>query len=64
MQEQFPKRTKSKSEACSNFWLPLVKNIYSQHADVFFLRKRDVLAAFTSLQKAKHDYGFEMSFDI
>ena len=59
MQENF---VTSKSDACCNFWQPLVKKIYAQNADVIFLRKRDVLAAFKRLQKAKPDCGFEISY--
>ncbi len=53
MQVQPPNLTKSKSEACHNFWQPLVKKIYAQNADVISLHKRDVLAAFTRLQKKR-----------
>lgn len=60
MQEQSSKLTKL--ESCHNFWRPLVKKIYAPNADVIFLHKRDVLAAFTRLQKAKPDYGFEISY--
>ena len=62
MQEQFPYHAKSKSDACHNFWQPLVKDIYAQNADAFSLHKRDVLAAFKRMQKAKPDYGFEISY--
>ena len=62
MQEQSPNPAKSKSEACSNFWQPLVKKIYAQYADVIFLHKRDVLAAFKRLQKARPDCDFEISY--
>ena len=62
MQEQPSKLTKSKSEASHNFWQPLVKKIYAPNADVIFLHRRDVLAAFKRLQKAKPDYGFEISY--
>lgn len=55
-------KSKSESEACHNFWQPLVKDIYAQNADAFSLHKRDVLAAFKRLQKAKPDYGFEISY--
>ena len=51
-----------KLEACHNFWQPLVKDIYAQNADAFSLHKRDVLAAFKRLQKAKPDYDFEISY--
>lgn len=60
MQDQSPNFTKSKS--CCIFWQPLVKKIYAQNADVIFLHKRDVLAAFKRFQKAKPDYGFEISY--
>lgn len=60
MQEKSSKN--SQSEACSNFWQPLVKKIYAQNPDVIFLHKRDVLAAFTRLQKAKPGYDFEISY--
>lgn len=60
MQEQSSKLTKS--EVCRNFWQPLVKKIYAQNADVIFLQKRDVLATISRLQKAKPDYGFEISY--
>ena len=62
MQEQFPKIIKSKSEACLNFWQPLVKKIYVHSGDVIFLHRRDVLAAFQRLQKARPDCGFEISY--
>jgi len=54
--------TKSKIEASHNFWQPLVKKIYAQNADVIFLHRREVLAAFKRLQKAKPGYGFEISY--
>lgn len=60
MQERSSKLTKS--EACHNFWRPLVKEIYAPNADVIFLHKRDVLAAFKRLQKATLDYDFEISY--
>ena len=62
MPKPFPNPAKSKSDACHNFWQPLVKKIYAPNADVIFLHKRDVLAAFKRLQKAKPDYGFEISY--
>jgi hypothetical protein len=62
MREQSQNLIKSKSEACHNFWQPLVKKIYAQNADVIFLHRRDVLAAFKRLQKAKPNYGFEISY--
>ena len=60
MQEQSSKLTKS--EACRDFWQPLVRKIYAPNADVIFLQRWDVLAAFTRLQKAKPGYGFEISY--
>ena len=60
MQEQSSKLTKL--ESCCNFWQPLVKKNYAPNADVIFLHRRDVLAAFKRLQKAKPDYGFEISY--
>ena len=60
MQEKSSKN--SQSDACYNFWQPLVKKIYAQNADVFSLHKRDVLAAFKRLQKAKPGYGLEISY--
>ena len=62
MQESLQNSAKSKSESCRNFWQPLVEKIYAQNADVIFLHRRDVLAAFQRLQKAKPDYGFEISY--
>ncbi|ACX75693.1 hypothetical protein FSU_2635 [Fibrobacter succinogenes subsp. succinogenes S85] len=62
MQEQTSKFIKSKSETCCDFWQSLVKKIYAPNADVIFLHRRDVLAAFKRLQKAKPNYGFEISY--
>ena len=62
MQELSPNLTKSKCETCHNFWLPLVQKIYAPNADVIFLQRWDVLAAFKRFQKAKPDYGFEISY--
>ena len=62
MQNPLQNRAKSKSETCCDFWRSLVKNIYAQNADVISLHRRDVLAAFKRLQKAKPDYGFEISY--
>ena len=62
MPKPFPNPAKSKFEACCNFWQPLVKKIYAQNADAIFTHKRDVLAALKRLQKAKPDYGFEISY--
>ena len=62
MPKPFPNPAKSKSETCCDFWQPLVKKIYARNADVIFLHRRDVLAAFKRLQKAKPNYGFEISY--
>ncbi|WP_406538826.1 hypothetical protein [Fibrobacter sp.] len=62
MPKPFPNPAKSKSETCCDFWQSLVKKIYAQNADAIFTHKRDVLAAFKRLQKARPDYGFEISY--
>ena len=62
MQEQTSKFTKSKSEACHNFWQPLVKNIYASNTDGIFPNKDGVYAAFVRLQKAWPNIGFEISY--
>jgi len=62
MQEPTKNSTKSKSEPCLNFWQSIIKKIYAQNADVIFLHRRDVLAAFKRLQKAKPDCDFEISY--
>jgi hypothetical protein len=62
MQDPPQNSTKSKSDACHNFWQQLVKKIYAHNADVIFLHRRDVFATFTRLQKAKPNYGFEISY--
>lgn len=54
--------TKSKSEACHNFWQPLVKKIYACNADGIFPDKDGVCAAFVRLQKARPNIGFEISY--
>lgn len=38
------------------------KKFYAQNADEISLRKRDVFVAFTRLQKAKLNYGLEISY--
>jgi hypothetical protein len=62
MQEQSPNFAKSKSEACLNFWQPLVKKIYAYNTDGIFPSKEDVCAAFIRLQKARLNVGFEISY--
>ena len=56
------KSTKFKSDACHNFWLPLVKKIYACNADGIFPDKDGVCAAFVRLQKARPNVGFEISY--
>ena len=53
---------KSKSEACHNFWRPLVKKIYVCNADGIFPDKDGVYTAFVRLQKAWPNIGFEISY--
>lgn len=54
--------TKSKSEACHNFWQPIVKKIYACNTDGVFPNKDGVYAAFICLQKARSNVGFEISY--
>lgn len=51
-----------KSEACHDFWQPLVKNIYASNTDGIFPDKDGVYAAFVRLQKTRPDVGFEISY--
>lgn len=53
---------KFKSDACHNFWQPLVKKIYACNADGIFPDKDGVYAAFVRLQKARPNVGFEISY--
>jgi hypothetical protein len=53
---------KTKSEACHNFWQPLVKKIYACNADGIFPDKDGVCAAFVNLQKALPKVDFEISY--
>ena len=62
MPKPFPNPAKSKSETCCDFWQSLVKKIYAPNADVIFTHRRDVLAAFKRLQKARPDCDFEISY--
>ena len=62
MQNPLQNRAKSKSEACLNFWQSIIKKIYAHNADVIFLHRRDAFAAFTRLQEARPDYGFEIFY--
>ena len=56
------KLAKSKSDACHNFWQPLVKKIYACNTDGIFPDKDDVYTAFVHLQKAWPNVGFEISY--
>ncbi len=51
-----------KSDACLNFWQPLVKNVYASNTDGIFPDKDGVYAAFIRLQKARPNIGFEISY--
>ena len=51
-----------KSEACHNFWQPLVKKIYACNTDGIILDKDGVYAAFVCLQMARPNVGFEISY--
>jgi hypothetical protein len=62
MQEQTSKFTKSKFEACHNFWQPLVKKIYACNTNGIFPDKDCVFAAFVRLQKVRPNVGFEISY--
>jgi hypothetical protein len=54
--------TKSKSDVCHNFWQPLVRKIYACNTDGIFPDKDGAYAAFVYLQKARPNYGFEISY--
>ncbi|WP_295097986.1 hypothetical protein [uncultured Fibrobacter sp.] len=56
-----PKLAKSKSEACHNFWQPLVKMIYACNTDGIFPDNDGAYAAFVRLQKARPNIGVEIS---
>lgn len=60
MQEQSPNFIKS--EACLNFWQPLVNKIYACNTDGIFPNKDGVYAAFIRLQKERPNVGFEISY--
>lgn len=53
---------KSKSDACHNFWQPLVKKIYANNTDGFFPNKEGVYAAFIRLQMERSNVGFKLSY--
>ena len=54
--------TKFKSDACHNFWQPLVKKIYASNTDGIFPNENGVYAAFVRLQKTRPNIGFESSY--
>ena len=54
--------TKSKFEACHNFWQSFVKKIYACNTDGIFPDKDGVYVAFVCLQKMRPDVGFEISY--
>jgi len=62
MQNNSENSTKSKPEACLNFWQPLVKKIYACNADGIFSDKDGVFAFFFRLQKARPNVGFEIFY--
>lgn len=62
MQNNSENSTKSKPEACLNFWRSLVKKIYACNMDGIFPDKDGVFAAFVRLQKARPNVGFEISY--
>ena len=55
-------RSFRKSDACHNFWQPLVKKIYANNTDGFFPNKDGVYAAFIRLQKERSNVGFKLSY--
>jgi hypothetical protein len=62
MQNNSENSTKSKPEACLNFWQPLVKKIYACNTNGIFPDKDGVFAAFARLQKARPNVGSEISY--
>ena len=62
MQNHSETSTKSKSEACYNFWQPIVKKIYACNINGIFPDKDCVYAAFVRLQKVRPNVGFEISY--
>ena len=62
MQNHSETSTKSKSEACHNFWQLLVKKIYVCNTDAIFPDNDGVFAAFVRLQKVQPNIGFEISY--
>jgi len=62
MHDHSENSTKSKSDACHNFWQPLVKKIYACNTDGIFPDKDAVYAEFVRLQKARPNIGFEISY--
>lgn len=60
MKEHYSKLIKS--DACHNFWQPLVKKIYACNMDGIFPDKDCIFATFVRLQKARPNVGFEISY--
>jgi len=58
MQNNSENSTKSKPEACLNFWQPLVKKIYACNTDGIFPDKDGVFAALVRLQRTQPNVGF------
>lgn len=58
MQNHSETSAKSKSEACHNFWRPLVKKIYACNTDRIFPDKDGVYAAIVHLQRTQPNIGF------
>ncbi len=62
MRDHSENPTKSKSDACHNFWQPLIKKNYASNTDGIFPDKDGVYAAFVRLQKAWPNIGFEIFY--
>lgn len=62
MQNHSENFIKSKSDACHNFWQPLVKKIFASNTDGIFPDEDGVYAAFVRLQKAWPNVVFEISY--
>lgn len=60
MKEHYSKLIKS--DACHNFWQPIVKKIYACNTNGIFPDKDCVYAAFVRLQKVRPNVGFEISY--
>ena len=62
MQNNSENFVKFKSDACLNFWQPLVKKIYACNTDGIFPDKDGIFAAFVRLKKERPNVGFEISY--